>query len=208
LKKFEFKFENESRAKELADLVEGLKKNLAADAHGSLPLDKKKLDETVAEVFDMVLGGCCFSFFSSYHSPSYRLFILSLQTQKLEWELRSTEWDALLKGARVELFNKGDVVLNAGEKNSAIYQVAKGVLLVERSGQPSARLEQNQIVGEMSYLLKNVATATITADSEVEMYKFEGGYLDLIGAAEPRLAAKFFYYLCSLLKGRFITVHK
>jgi len=44
----------------------------------------------------------------------------------------------------------------------------------------------------------------VVADSDkVEIYVFEGYFVDILYACKPALAAKFFYYLTSLLSARF-----
>jgi len=45
--------------------------------------------------------------------------------------LTSDEWKMLLRGARVEVFQKGDIVLNEGDKNLSIFQLARGSFLLE-----------------------------------------------------------------------------
>ena len=122
--------------------------------------------------------------------------------KKSIWVLTPDEWKILLKGARNEVYKKSDILLAEGDKNTAIFQVSKGTLVLERNKQAIAKLEENSIAGELAYLTKTPNSAFIIANGDVEVYKFEGPYLDLLACANPKLAAKFFYYLYCMLDER------
>ena len=65
-------------------------------------------------------------------------------------------------------------------------------------------MQSNEPFGEISFLQGGAATASVVADDEkVEVYVFEGYYLNTLYASDAALAGRFFHYLSTLLSSRF-----
>lgn len=57
-------------------------------------------------------------------------------------------------------------------------------------------------------MLDGIASANIVADTDVEVYVFEGQFIDIVYATRPELASRFFYYLATVLSARFDSREK
>jgi len=64
------------------------------------------------------------------------------------------------------------------------------------------RLGAGEIFGEMSFIQGEGASASVIADSEVELYRIEGHVLNTLFEWKPSLGAKFFKYLCMVIEKR------
>lgn len=67
------------------------------------------------------------------------------------------------------------------------------------------RLDAGEIFGEMSFMQGEGASASVMADSEVELYRIEGHILNTLFEWKPTLGARFFKYLCVVIEKRIQT---
>jgi len=118
--------------------------------------------------------------------------------------LNEEDWILLLRHSTILTFEKDAYVFKEGHAHNRVFQVRKGSCRVEKEDTKKTfgRIEQNQIFGEISYLNKGKATASVIANEQTELYVFEGDFLELTYATNPMLAARFFYFLSTILSSR------
>lgn len=123
--------------------------------------------------------------------------------------LSKEDWTLLLKSAKLLKFTKNDLVIKEGIAHNRIFQIARGSCRIEKP-QPDkdpivlGRMANNEPFGEISFLMGGNATASVVADEDiVEVYVFEGYFINILYAKDPALAGRFFYYLSTLLSSRF-----
>jgi CRP-like cAMP-binding protein len=77
--------------------------------------------------------------------------------------------------AKVMKFTKGDIILEQGQPNNALYFLLKGHLDVYVDGGRVAQLtKEGDLIGEMSLISEQNSSATIQADGKVEVLKIDG----------------------------------
>ena len=115
-------------------------------------------------------------------------------------ELDPMERVRLLEHGREETFEPGQVVIEEGQLNQAIYLVLDGEISVQRHAQlPQAlvsyveitRLGVGEIFGEMSLLTRSPATARIVAASPCRLVSLNHVKLNALMMVEPGLAGAF-----------------
>jgi len=118
--------------------------------------------------------------------------------------LTPSDWHTLMASTVMMTFEKDAKIIEQGEVHNRLFQIAKGTCRIEKQNQILGKMQVNDIFGEISLLLGGTATASVIVDSDsVELYAFEGYFIDILYACKPALAAKFFYYLSTLLSARF-----
>lgn len=81
----------------------------------------------------------------------------------------------LQKCAEVVKYNRGDVILQQGQHNDCLYFLLNGLLNVYVDGGLVASLKtEGDLLGEMSLISQQKSSATIKADTEVELLKIDG----------------------------------
>ena len=132
--------------------------------------------------------------------------------------MTSKDWDLLLAGSmsytsldQASLcFNAGDVIIQEGKRYSAIFQIASGSCKIEKAlpGNEAhsvvlGTLKAGEIFGEMSFFTDKVASATVVAEEDVEMYMIDGEYVKTtLSKTHSDVMIKFYRYLCSVISRR------
>jgi CRP-like cAMP-binding protein len=75
----------------------------------------------------------------------------------------------LADATRVEQFEPGDVVLREGEPSREAYVVVAGRAVVRRNGRRIAELGPGEFVGELGLVLHRDHSATVTAETVLEL---------------------------------------
>jgi CRP-like cAMP-binding protein len=65
--------------------------------------------------------------------------------------------------------SKGRVLVREGEPGNEAYVITSGTALVERKGARVAMLGPGDVIGEMALLVPGPRTATVTADTDLEV---------------------------------------
>jgi hypothetical protein len=111
-------------------------------------------------------------------SPSQSLspqFKPEIRSQRFKDPLTKEDWDLVLKGAKTEVYSKGETVICEGQQYQRLYHIGRGSCLIKRDNKILRRLEQGEMFGEISFLEGGGASATIEAgESGVELYIIEG----------------------------------
>jgi len=117
------------------------------------------------------------------------------------------DWNRLLEGARIVGYASGDYVVKEGMEHLRIYQVAQGRCAIKKNtadGSPITLgyMEQNALFGEMTFLEKGKATASVIAEGDVQIYIIEGYFINILFVDHPELAGRFYSYLATVLAQR------
>jgi len=127
--------------------------------------------------------------------------------------LRPEEWNLLLGGEKRDktmTVAKGDVIIREGQKYSLICQIVSGSCRIEKLVPGSDEenvvlgvLHPGELFGEITFLTEGVASASVVAEDDVELYFIDGSYLkDELFLSHPQLVVRFYHYLCRILSAR------
>ena len=120
----------------------------------------------------------------------------------------SKDWHLLLMGAVRRKYRKNEVILHQGDELQRIYQIIHGECTVQvatPTGEHKtlAFLGDDETFGEISFLLGGGAKASVVAHTDtVSLFVIEADYFKRLFNADPRLAGRFFKYLCTVLERR------
>ncbi len=81
-------------------------------------------------------------------------------------EMKRTDFIKIIKLAKWRTMNRGDKVFNEGDTVREIMLLQTGYLAVQIKDKTIARLTEGHIIGEMSFVAGEQATATIQVDSD------------------------------------------
>jgi CRP-like cAMP-binding protein len=109
--------------------------------------------------------------------------------------LSSAEFDQLVSGARRVVFARGEVLFRQGDPGETFYVIQSGRVTVSVMGGdgtevPVAHLGAAAFFGEMSLLLGEPRSATITAEDDVEVLEISKGIFSGILKSNASLAEK------------------
>lgn len=129
------------------------------------------------------------------------LAIFQRANNSLEY-LTPNDWKLIVDRARQIHFKKNESLIRQGTPLKMVYLIAEGDVRVKVSGAEVARLGPGQVCGEMAFLENTVASATATAEADVETYALE--WKDLVNMFElfPHLASRFYRSLAVNLSRR------
>lgn len=116
--------------------------------------------------------------------------------------LSKADWELVLGGAETVSYKEGDVVIEEGKRYERLFQVDKGDLKVVVRGQEVAQMSSGTMFGEIGFLEKTPATASIIAATPCEILEIDNSYFNTLFVKHPAIAAKFFHFLATLLTGR------
>lgn len=95
-------------------------------------------------------------------------------------------------------FHEGDVILHEGDEGHAMYLMLNGKARVSTGKVHLAELTRGACIGEVSVLTGGVRTATVTAQTEVDLISFEAHRIERILADYPKVRE----LLESIVEGR------
>lgn len=112
----------------------------------------------------------------------------------------------LLQGAKLVGFADGEYVIKEGMQHHRIYQVASGKCIIKKNTDQGeitlGQMEEGALFGEMTFLEKGNATASIIASGDVQIYIIEGYFINILFVDYPDLAGRFYSYLATVLAQR------
>jgi len=129
------------------------------------------------------------------------LSILHTAKNRLEY-LTPNDWALIVDRAKRLTFKKTETLVRQGTQSKIVYVIATGKVNVTVSGIRLAQLGSGQICGDMSFLENTVASATATAEEEVEAYALEWQSLMDLFELFPHLASRFYRSLALNLSRR------
>lgn len=133
--------------------------------------------------------------------------------------LSSTDWDILLSGGddgstkesskSLMTFSEGDIILEEGKNYMMVCQIASGSCRIEKSVPDSemsvvlGTMNEGEILGEINFLTGNPASASVIAESRVDMYVI-GPTIKEVFSKYPDVVIRFYHFLCSSLAKRIV----
>jgi len=120
--------------------------------------------------------------------------------------MTQSDWNLLLAGGNLVKFKDGDYIVQEGKEHQRIYQIAQGSCIIKKNTTEGeitlATLESQAIFGEMTFLEKGKATASVIAKGNVSIYMIEGWFINTLFVDSPNLAGRFYSFLATILAKR------
>ncbi len=128
----------------------------------------------------------------------------TLQTAKHRLEfLTPNDWTLIVDRSKRIVFKKGESLTQQGKQTKTVYLLTRGTAAVEAS--PKAFIAQigpGEVCGDMAFLENGVASATVTAQQEVEACAIEWPVLLDLFELFPHLGSRFYRSLAVNLSRR------
>lgn len=130
------------------------------------------------------------------------LSILQTAKNRLDY-LTPNDWMLIVDRSKKANFKRGESLIKQGKKSGMVYLLVRGTAKVEAF--PKAFIAQigpGQVCGEMAFLENAVASATVTAEEEVEVRAIECSALSDLFELFPHLGSRFYRSLAVSLSRR------
>ena len=112
----------------------------------------------------------------------------------------------LLSSAEGCHYREDEVILSEGEQRRAIFLIKNGVVRVERGHMgfnvEVSRLHSGEIFGEMSFVEEFGASASVVADTDVEVDVIDEEHVKLLGSEDPAFYGPFYHSIAEVLSRR------
>ena len=106
--------------------------------------------------------------------------------------LTQNDWALIIDRAKRLSFKKDEKLISQGKQARTVYGLGAGKVSIAVSGTRIAQIGPGEICGEMAFLEDSVASATATAEEEVEAYALEWTILQDLFELFPHLASRFY----------------
>jgi len=121
--------------------------------------------------------------------------------------LRDEEHQQLLQSCERKAYKPGDVLIQEGQEQTALYLIVKGEVKVQRDHEGFAielsRHGVGEIFGDMSFVEGQAASATVVAgDEEVLAFVVTHAQISTQMQQNPAFAARFYQSLAQILSRR------
>jgi CRP-like cAMP-binding protein len=116
--------------------------------------------------------------------------------------LTQNDWILLVDRAKHVVIKRGDSLIQQGKQIRTVYLLLKGKVTIEASKTTIAQIGVGQICGEMAFLEDTLASATATAEEDVEAYALSWSALSDLFELFPHLASRFYRSLAVNLSRR------
>ena len=120
---------------------------------------------------------------------------------RLEY-LTDNDWTLMMDRARRLTFAPGSQLIQERKSVRTLFLLAAGKLTVSVRGAAVAHITPGEICGDMAFLENSIASATVTADGDVEAYALEWSALSDLFELYPHLASRFYRSLAVSLSRR------
>ncbi len=112
----------------------------------------------------------------------------------------------LLQGAENRHYQEGEIILSEGEQRRAIFLIKEGVVRIERGHMgfnvEVSRLHPGEIFGEMSFVEEFGASASVVADSEVDVDIIDEQQVKSLGSVDAAFDGQFYRSIAEVLSRR------
>ncbi len=112
------------------------------------------------------------------------------------------DWVLIKAGARQMKFAAGDVMIHQDSPGGTLFVLRSGNARVESSGFLLTKIGPGQVCGEIAFLENCLCTATVTAETEVEVDAIDCDELHRIFRMFPHVGSRFYHSLAVLLSRR------
>jgi len=121
--------------------------------------------------------------------------------------LRDEEHTQLLQVSERKSYKPGDVLIQEGQKQTALFVIVKGEVKVQRDHEGFAielsRHTTGEIFGDMSFIEGQAASASVVAgDEEVLAFVITHAHVAQLMGQNPAFAARFYQSLAEILSRR------
>ena len=116
--------------------------------------------------------------------------------------LTPNDWVLLADRAQRTTVPKGEKLIQQGKQTRLVYLILKGKVAIEVSQVKITHIGPGQICGEMAFLEDSSASATATAEEDVEVFSLSWGALTDLFELYPHLASRFYRSLAVSLSRR------
>ena len=116
--------------------------------------------------------------------------------------LTQNDWVLLLDRAKSVTFKKGEKLIQQGKQTRVVYLLTKGKISITAGAAKIAQVLPGQVCGEMAFLEDSLASATATAEENVEAFALSWGALSDLFELYPHLASRFYRSLAVNLSRR------
>jgi CRP-like cAMP-binding protein len=125
-------------------------------------------------------------------SAQQQLMPLLQGTKNPLQHLTQNDWMLIIDRAKRLSFKKDEKLVSQGKQTRTLYVLGTGKVSIAVSGTRIAQIGPGEICGEMAFLEDSVASATATAEEEVEAYALEWSTLQDLFELFPHLASRFY----------------
>lgn len=116
--------------------------------------------------------------------------------------LTQNDWVLLLDRGKSVTFKKGEKLIQQGKQTRLVYLLSKGKISITVAASNIAKVLPGQVCGEMAFLEDSLASATATAEEDVEAFAFSWSALGDLFELYPHLASRFYRSLAVNLSRR------
>eukprot|EP01094_Clydonella_sp_ATCC50884_P017591 TRINITY_DN3090_c0_g1_i2.p1 TRINITY_DN3090_c0_g1~~TRINITY_DN3090_c0_g1_i2.p1 ORF type:complete len:918 (+),score=295.50 TRINITY_DN3090_c0_g1_i2:65-2818(+) len=120
-------------------------------------------------------------------------------------QLTKEDWVVLSRVAEHRTYDPGEVVVREGRRLHAMYQLVRGAVRIEKDGVVFDRTARADVFGEVAFLDKEPASATVVADKKCQFYVLD---YDLLHSemGDVCFASRLYHYIAQLLANRVTRV--
>lgn len=120
------------------------------------------------------------------------LSILQSGRNRLEY-LTANDWNLLLQKAKRVIFKKGDRLIQHGKQSRTVYFLIRGSARIEADFKTKiAAIGPGEICGEMGFLENSMASATVTAEEDIEACSLDWSAMWEVFELFPHLGSRFY----------------
>ena len=112
------------------------------------------------------------------------------------------DWVLIKAGARQMKFAAGDVMIHQDSPGGTLFVLRSGNARVEANGFLLAKIGPGQVCGEIAFLENCLCSATVIAETEVEVDAIDCAELHRIFRMFPHVGSRFYQSLAVLLSRR------
>lgn len=117
-------------------------------------------------------------------------------------DLSKEDWARVLKIVQTRLFQAGDDLIRAGDKDDSFYILTGGTVEVAIGEKVLATISEGSVFGEISFFDGALRSATIRAKSKGSAVRVTRDDLDMLAAWEPEIARRMLFDLGRVLAMR------
>lgn len=130
------------------------------------------------------------------------LSVLQTASHRLEF-LTQNDWKLIVDRSKRTMFKKGEILTQQGKQTKTVYLLVRGNARVEAFSKAFiAHIGPGEVCGEMAFLENGVASATVTAEGEVETCAIDWSVLFDLFELFPHLGSRFYRSLAVNLSRR------
>jgi CRP-like cAMP-binding protein len=130
------------------------------------------------------------------------LLALRIARNRLEY-LTENDWSLIADRAKQTTFAKGQTIIQQGKTARTVFLVLRGKAKVESASQLKiADIGPGEIAGEMSFLERCPASASVLAEDDMEVLAIDWKSLEDLFELFPHLASRFYRSLAVNLSRR------